>query len=337
MDVLRRIGKTYLKGSGIEIGALHRPFPVAPGTRVTYVDRLCEEDLRQQYPELGNVPFVNTDVLDDGESLAAFADQSQDFVIAGHFLEHCRDPIRAMENMVRVTRDGGIVFLAVPDMRFTFDIFRPVTPLAHLIADHENGAAASAGDHYRDYLKFVSRCCGEEALATAQQKLMAANYSIHFHAWRQCEILELIAYLEREKKLPVICEEVLRGENDCRIVLRKMFVLTEYESLAARVRNLDISPDGTETVFDQKMALGKKFAAAAHPWAAACLFSEAAELKPENIPAHILAAAARISAGDLAEARRVLIGAQKLDPANEVVGKMLAALKTHPKLFGSKL
>lgn len=42
----------FLRGDGIEIGALHRPVPLPEGATVRYVDRLYTDDLRSEYNEL---------------------------------------------------------------------------------------------------------------------------------------------------------------------------------------------------------------------------------------------------------------------------------------------
>jgi hypothetical protein len=63
------IARVYLRGNGIEIGALHHPLKVSRWARVKYVDRLSVPDLREQYPELDSEDLVNVDILDDGESL----------------------------------------------------------------------------------------------------------------------------------------------------------------------------------------------------------------------------------------------------------------------------
>ena len=87
------LAERYLRGSGIEVGALNVPLPIPAGASVRYVDRMSLEDLRAQYPELGDWPFVPPDVIDDGELLETFADGTLDFVIANHFIEHCQNPI----------------------------------------------------------------------------------------------------------------------------------------------------------------------------------------------------------------------------------------------------
>jgi SAM-dependent methyltransferase len=133
----RRIAKRYLSGEGIEIGALHNPLPVPRSARVRYVDRLPVSELRAQYPELEQEPLVQVDILDDGERLAMIADSSIDFVIANHFLEHTQDPVGTLLNAFRVLRPEGILYLAVPDKRHTFDRDRAVTPLGHVLRDFE--------------------------------------------------------------------------------------------------------------------------------------------------------------------------------------------------------
>ena len=58
-----------LRGSGIEIGALHLPLVLLPNVTVRYVDRMMVGDLRAHYPGLGEVDLSRVDVIDDGEHL----------------------------------------------------------------------------------------------------------------------------------------------------------------------------------------------------------------------------------------------------------------------------
>ena len=88
-----------------------------------YVDRMPVTLLRRHYPELDELPLVEIDdVGDDGERLQTIEAQSQDFVIANHLLEHTEDPISTIRNWLRVLRPGGVIYMAVPDKRHTFDM-----------------------------------------------------------------------------------------------------------------------------------------------------------------------------------------------------------------------
>ena len=110
-DPRGQLAAECLRGGGVEIGALHQPMPLPPGAGVTYVDRMTVEELRAHYPELAELELTPVDVVDDGERLATFEDESVDFVVANHFLEHCENPIGTIETHLRKLRPGGVAVL----------------------------------------------------------------------------------------------------------------------------------------------------------------------------------------------------------------------------------
>lgn len=87
------LSKIYLHGNGIEIGALHNPLWKTDDVKVRYVDIMSVDDLRLQYPELSNYNLVPVDIIDNGEKLEKVNDESLDFIICNHMLEHCENPI----------------------------------------------------------------------------------------------------------------------------------------------------------------------------------------------------------------------------------------------------
>lgn len=189
----------WLSGEGIEIGALHQPLQVPPGVRVTYVDHLPVDKLREHYPELRDFDLVPVDVIGTAEDLSRFADGSQDFVIANHLLEHLEYPMRGLLEFQRVLRPGGILYLALPDKRLTFDKKRALTPVEHLIEEQQRGLAEqNRRAHFLDWAEKVDgKAAGAEAEAHADA-LMAIPYSIHFHVWRPDTFLDFLAAARRE-------------------------------------------------------------------------------------------------------------------------------------------
>jgi SAM-dependent methyltransferase len=159
------------------------------------------------------------DIVDDGEVLATIPDASLDFVIANHFIEHCQDPIGAITNHFRVLKAGGILYLAVPDKRFTFDRDRPVTPISHLYQDHEIGPAQSRMEHYEDWVRYVGKVRGQRAIRDGATTLMEQDYSIHYHVWTQLDFLEFLLSLREHVSYDV--ETMLKQDNEFVIVLRK--------------------------------------------------------------------------------------------------------------------
>lgn len=217
--IARHLPAAYLQGRGIEIGALADPLRVPASAHVDYVDRFSVEDLLKQYPSLKSVPIVPVSIVSDGESLSAVSDQSQDFVISRHFLEHCQDPIGTLKHFFRVLKQNGIVYFAVPDKRFTFDRDRSVTSLQHLLEDHEHGPERSRLDHFREFVQCMSKPTTEEQLQAGVQELLDKDFSIHYHVWTQHEILELLLALRTQIGFEV--EAFCKNRNEMICVLRK--------------------------------------------------------------------------------------------------------------------
>jgi SAM-dependent methyltransferase len=215
-----RIANRYLSGDGIEIGALHNPLPLPRSARVRYVDRLPVSELRAHYPELEREPLVHVDILDNGERLATIPDSSLDFVVANHFLEHTEDPVRTLLNVFRVLRPEGVLYLAVPDKRYTFDIDRPVTPFEHLMRDFDEGPHVSRRDHFEEWVRLVDSLPEDEVPRRVEQ-LLEQDYSIHYHVWTQREALELLTVVRQRLKLDFDIELMEQIEHEVVFVMRK--------------------------------------------------------------------------------------------------------------------
>ncbi|MEG4806555.1 methyltransferase domain-containing protein [Microcoleus sp. F8-D3] len=192
----REIASQYLKGEGIEVGPLNAPLEVPPGVKVHYIDRMSVEELRKHYPELAEVNLAEVDIIDDGETLSSIKDNSWDFVIANHMIEHCQNPIGALVNFLRVVKPEGIVYMGVPDKRHTFDRDRPLTSLDHLIRDYKEGPEWSRLVHYEEYVRLVDKF-PEPRVGERVQHLLDIDYSIHFHVWTAETFPEFLEYCQK--------------------------------------------------------------------------------------------------------------------------------------------
>jgi ubiquinone/menaquinone biosynthesis C-methylase UbiE len=208
-----------LRGEGIEIGALHMPLRVPATASVKYVDRMSVAGLRAHYPELDDQEFVPVDIIADGERLESINDATQDFVIANHFIEHCQNPIGALLNMFRVLKPGGILYLAIPDKRCSFDVDRPVTPLEHLLRDYHEGPQWSRRQHFDEWTRLVNKIIDDDEAERQAAANMEMDYSIHYHVWTQAEMLELLVALRRMSRFEM--EIALMHESEVIFVLRK--------------------------------------------------------------------------------------------------------------------
>lgn len=215
------IANNYLVGTGIEIGALHQPLPVSGMAQVKYVDRMSVAALRTHYPELNSLPLVEVDIIDNGESLTTIAESSQDFVIANHFIEHCQNPIASLGSMLRVLRVGGVLYLAIPDKRYTFDRDRQVTPVEHILRDYEEGPEWSRRQHFEEWTRIVNKVQDDIEAEAHITNLMAIDYSIHYHVWTQTEFLDLLLTMRKRLNLEFELELFCKNGDEMIVILRK--------------------------------------------------------------------------------------------------------------------
>jgi len=208
-----KLARRFVRGRGIEIGALHLPLEVPPGAEVRYLDRWPTEELRRRHPDVDVGNIVQVDILDDGERLTTIPDASQDFVIANHFIEHCEDPIGALENMVRVLKEDGVVYLAVPDKRFVpQDLHRPRTPITHVLDDHAAGPEGSRLHHFAEWARIVENV-PHDGVPARVDELIAEEVSIHFHVWTLRDVRELLAHLSDRLGFEIEAAEKNGHEN----------------------------------------------------------------------------------------------------------------------------
>lgn len=147
-----RIGRNerilnYIQPSGkrgIEVGALNRPIVTHADGDVLYADHLSTEELRKKYAyhsdinanEFSDLVDVNI-VTGRGSLWDAIGEREKfDYIVASHVLEHIADPIGWLNGCTRILNEGGIIFLALPDRRFTFDRFRVETTTGEMLANY---------------------------------------------------------------------------------------------------------------------------------------------------------------------------------------------------------
>jgi SAM-dependent methyltransferase len=216
--VRARIAQQYIKGAGIEFGALHAPLSVAADVAVKYADREPVDQLNKSYADVDGI--MPPDIITDIESMRGIPDQSQDFVIANHVLEHVEDPIRALASIGRVLRAGGVAFIALPDKRFTFDRDREITPLSHLVRDNEKGPEWSLAAHYDEWCRCVDGLQGQ-AHSERVALMLEDRTNIHFHVWDYAAMTELFSFVASRAEPGFDVEVSLFNQIEVIWILRK--------------------------------------------------------------------------------------------------------------------
>lgn len=136
---MRIISGIDLTSSGIEYGPLHRTIITRDMCkRIRYVDYKSREELVAQYAhdavvDVSLIPDI--DIVTGGRQITEFVpEESIDFVISSHVMEHVPDFIGWLETNLRLLRPGGRIALAYPDRRFCFDLAKPPTEFHDVVA-----------------------------------------------------------------------------------------------------------------------------------------------------------------------------------------------------------
>jgi predicted SAM-dependent methyltransferase len=158
--ILAHINKN---GHGIEIGPSHAPLaPKKEGYRVDIIDHMGREDLLKKY-QGHNINLDNIEEVDyvwSGQTYAELTGKPKhyDWIIASHVIEHTPDLIDFLINCDAVLKDEGVLSLVIPDKRYCFDHFRPITGISSIIDKHfSTNKIHSAGTVAEYFLNVVSK------------------------------------------------------------------------------------------------------------------------------------------------------------------------------------
>lgn len=150
-------------GLGVEIGASHAPIaPKRDGYKVHIIDHATLDELVRKYEKDG-VKLENIEEVDfvwRGETYAELTGRRHyyDWIIASHVIEHVPDLVGFLNSCDEILKDDGVLSLAIPDVRFCFDRFRPISGLAKVIdAHYQNHVVHTPGSIAEFRLNFVHR------------------------------------------------------------------------------------------------------------------------------------------------------------------------------------
>jgi SAM-dependent methyltransferase len=100
--------------------------------------------------EEGKQPGIQ--IIADGIDLSVIKDESYDFMLSSHVIEHIANPIKALYEWKRVIKRGGYLVIIAPNMNRTYDRKRPLTQLSHIIADYEKKTPETDDTHFQEVI-----------------------------------------------------------------------------------------------------------------------------------------------------------------------------------------
>ncbi|MEQ1911956.1 MAG: methyltransferase domain-containing protein, partial [Vicinamibacterales bacterium] len=160
----------------------------------------------------------------EARQLTMVDDESYDFVLSSHCLEHLADPLGGLEEWMRVLRSGGVLALVVPHKDATFDHRRPVTSLQHLLDDRERRTAEDDETHLDEVLRLTDLSLtpgvDDRASFEARSRRNVENRCVHHHVFDTRLMMEVLTEANLQVRavqpmLPchivVIAEKVAQG------------------------------------------------------------------------------------------------------------------------------
>ncbi|MBN2676307.1 MAG: class I SAM-dependent methyltransferase [Alphaproteobacteria bacterium] len=138
--------------------------------------------------------------IHDATDLSTIKNESYDFLISSHVLEHIANPIKALYEWKRILRPNGSMVIILPHKEGTFDHLRPITSLDHMIEDYENNIQEDDLTHLDEILSlhdFIEHDIGENYESFMQRSLdNVNNRALHHHVFNTHSALKLIDYVQ---------------------------------------------------------------------------------------------------------------------------------------------
>ncbi len=156
------------KGKGLEIGPSHNPIaPKKKGFDVDILDHASATDLREKYQGHG----INLDNIEEvdfvwrGEPLHELIGDNDCYkwIIASHVIEHVPDLISYLQQFEALLEKDGLLSLVVPDKRYCFDHFTPVSTTGDLLDAYINKRIKPSPGQVFDHFSNASKKQGNIA------------------------------------------------------------------------------------------------------------------------------------------------------------------------------
>jgi SAM-dependent methyltransferase len=134
----------------------------------------------------------------DAVDLCGIDNEKYDFVLSSHAIEHIANPLKAINEWLRILKTDGLLLLIVPDKERTFDHLRSVTSLQHLIEDYKKSITEDDLSHLQEILALhdleLDPAAGD--FSSFQQRSIKnhENRCLHHHVFDYKLITQVVRY-----------------------------------------------------------------------------------------------------------------------------------------------
>lgn len=140
-----------------------------------------------------------TQYICEAADLKIIPDSTYDFVISSNCLEHVANPLKALNEWLRILKPGGKILLVLPNKDFCFDHNRPITLFSHLLDDYKNNTKEDDLTHLEEILKLhdlsMDLPAGNFEQFKARSLKNFENRALHHHVFDIPLLREIFTYL----------------------------------------------------------------------------------------------------------------------------------------------
>ncbi|MCC5617187.1 class I SAM-dependent methyltransferase [Nostoc sp. CHAB 5836] len=187
---------------GLEIGACDLPTVSKGVGKCEFADFRSAEEI----VDLWNLPreavMPVKYILQRDSKVHLQIDKKFDFVVLCHVIEHIPNVIGYILDLHNLLKPGGLIIIACPDKRITFDASRPSTTIEHLLDDYYNNRNYPSLEHILEFAKAASDDLRQKSIESPKEfyrwgcdNFESGLADAHCHVWTDEEFFTQIKYL----------------------------------------------------------------------------------------------------------------------------------------------
>jgi SAM-dependent methyltransferase len=195
--------------AGLEIGGpsavfreWYRPLPIYK--EVAALDN-CDISRKTAWASHSNAYAFSSrkaagkNIFCDGSALSVVGDNSYDFILSSHNLEHFANPVKALREWQRITKPGGGLVLVLPNYAKTFDHRRDPTAVSHMLEDFDRDTQEDDFTHLPEILSKHDLNMDPPAGSAEEFRERSlnnfTNRCLHHHVFNECNSRELLTQI----------------------------------------------------------------------------------------------------------------------------------------------
>lgn len=272
--ILKNIDKN---GSiGIEIGPFHNPIaPKREGWNTIIIDYTDGTELRRIANNHSDVQMrkmasniEDVDIVWKSEPLEDLIDPKLhgkiDYIISSHNIEHVPNILSFFKSVEKLLKKGGILSMAVPDMRYTFDFFLNPSTLGDVLEANRKQAKRHSPETLLDcrsrnaHMNNVGCWAPLHGKNISIRRGLKENYAMYLEELSKIDYIDCHSWYFTVSSFQLLCTE-LRYLGLINLTVSKIDppIITKGSEFIVQLKISNESSDTDEHIYQQRSILMK--------------------------------------------------------------------------------